>query len=142
MQRRSPVVKRSDRIHRKLLERAMDDPFFVGWALAGYQRVQGFGTVKLTDLLRCTPEAIDRIALCRLPDHEKGNIASDVLKIASFGPCDPEALLSLIRTTVSVHILQGAAVTSEKAPGDLLMAARDRIEMADDKREGESDGQP
>lgn len=132
MQKRQPVVKKADRIHRKLLERAADDPFFVGWALAKYQHIQGINSLDLAHWLKCAPEVINRLALCRLPDPKKGNIVTDVQKIATFGPCDPEALLCLIRTVMSVQVMQEAVVNSSDG---FLMAARDRIKSSTDHLE-------
>jgi hypothetical protein len=127
MQKKSPEIKRIDQIHRKLIDRATDDPFFVGWALAKYLQIQAINLADLASGLKCAPEGIDRVALCLLPDHKKVTFAADVQKIAAFGPCNCEALLHVIRTVMSVHVMQETAADSL---GGFLMAARDHIEAS------------
>ncbi|MFZ0927274.1 MAG: hypothetical protein WAN11_01660 [Syntrophobacteraceae bacterium] len=122
-------MKNADQIHRKLIDRATDDPFFVGWALAKYLHIQAINLADLAHRLKCTPEGIDRIALCRLPDNMKENFASDVQKIAAFGPCNREALLHVIRTVMSVHVMQETAGDSLEG---FLMVARDHLKAGTD----------
>jgi hypothetical protein len=129
MQNKSPEIRRADQIHRKLIDRATDDPFFVGWALAKYLQIQAINLADLAHRLKCTDEGIDRIALCRLPDHKTVNFAADVQKIAAFGPCNHGALLHVIRTVMSVHVIQETAANSLEG---FLMAARDHIEASTD----------
>jgi hypothetical protein len=109
-----------------LLRRTQKDPFFVSHALAGYKSMLSIDDADLMALLRCTPEGLDRLALCRLPDDRDIRFADQVRQISTFVSCDAERLLKLLREVAAVGSLrddrEGVTATG------LLMAARDRKE--------------
>jgi hypothetical protein len=86
----------------------------------------GVGDVDVMALLRCTPEGLDRLALCRLPDDRDIRFADQVRQIATFVSCDAERLLKLLREVAAFSSLRddrdGVMATG------LLLAARDRKE--------------
>ncbi len=105
----------------KLVDRSRKDPFFLGWALAQYQAAHGLDDQQLTEWLECSSTALDRLALCRLPDDGKRQFREEVQRIAEFARCDADRLVSLLREVAAFSTLRGVA-------GDvaLLIAARDR----------------
>lgn len=109
-----------------LIRRTQKDPFFVSHALARYKSMLGVDDADLMELLNCTPEGLDRLALCRFPDDRDIRFADQVRQIAAFVSCDAERLLKLLREVAAFSSLRddldGATATG------LLLAARDRKE--------------
>ncbi len=108
---------------RRILKRSRQDPFFMGWAMAQHQASHRLSDRELATWLECSPEALDRLALCRLPDDQADRFGQDVRRIADFVTCNPSRLLELLREVASLRSLRGA---SEDMGRGLLMAARDR----------------
>jgi len=110
---------------RWMAERARGDAFFLGKVLSEYQRASALDGPGLATALRCAPEALDRLALCRWPDDRAASFAREVRAIATFAPCDSDALMQVLRQVAAMRALrnQGAGLTD-----GLLMAARDRYE--------------
>ncbi len=124
---------------RRLVERVRRDAFFVGRALAIYQRRHDLDDLKLAQRLECSVSDLKRLALCRLPDDKQQiEFQQDVRKIAAFAPCNPDRLVQLLREVASWDALQGDS--QERANG-FLLAARDYKPDGDDDLSGPSGGQ-
>jgi hypothetical protein len=52
---------------RRLAARASADPFFLGWAIAVYQRRHGLDDEALARELGCVPDVLVVLRLCRRP---------------------------------------------------------------------------
>ena len=55
----------------RLVARARQDAFFVGRALAIYQKLHGMDDQHMAQWLECSEDDLARLALCRLPDDKK-----------------------------------------------------------------------
>jgi hypothetical protein len=118
---------------RRLVERARRDAFFVGRALAIYQKLHDLDDQQLVQWLECSKDNLTRLALCRLPDNKKGEYQQDVRKIAAFATCDPDRLVQLLREVASWDALQGG---SREVADGFLLAARDHKPDGDDDLPG------
>lgn len=116
----------------RFLDKAQQDEFFVAWTLEKYQAVHSLGKEDLTEFLACTPEALDRLVLCRQPDDEDPEFQAHVRRIAAFGPCNEDRLVQLMRDVAAFSSLQSEAGTET---GSMLMAARDKKEASDNAEE-------
>jgi hypothetical protein len=77
----------------RLADRAAADPFFLGRALAAYQRRHGLDDAALAVLLGCAPAALASVRLCRRPGAAAERRADDdVADITRAFGIDPEAL--------------------------------------------------
>lgn len=123
---------------RRLVERARQDAFFVGRALAIYQKLHDLDDQQLARWLECSKDNFTRLALCRLPDDKKGGFQQDVRKIATFAACNPDKLVQLLRGAASWDALQG---DSQELANGFLLAARDHKPGGDDDSSGTSGGQ-
>ena len=117
------VNMNNPKLIQRFVNRARKDTFFLGWALSVYQETHSIDDHQLAQWLECDLNALDRLALCRLPDDKSGKFQHDVKQIAKFGPCNADRLVQLLREVVSISSLRGEVL--EDASG-LLMAARDR----------------
>lgn len=128
-----PTERHKAEALRRLVDRARKDAFFVGRALAIYQRLHDMDDPQLAQRLECSVPDLTRLALCRLPDDKKGGFQHDVRKIAAFAPCDPDSLVQVLREVASWDALQGDS--QERANG-FLLAARDHKPDGDDDLSG------
>jgi hypothetical protein len=118
---------------RRLVERAREDAFFVGRALAVYQKLNDLGDQQLAQWLECSKTDFTRLALCRLPGDRENGFQQNVRKIAAFAVCNPDRLVQLLREVASWEALQEES--TELADG-FLLAARDRKPDDDDDSSG------
>jgi hypothetical protein len=123
---------KAEALHR-LVAKARKDAFFVGRALAIYQRLHDMDDPQLAQRLECSVSDLNRLALCRLPDDKRIGYQQDVRKIAAFAACDPDQLVQLLREVASWDALQGDS--QERANG-FLLAARDHKPDGDDDLSG------
>ena len=108
-----------------MVSRARSDGFFLGKALSDYQAASHIDDAALAAELRCAPETLSRLVLCRWPDDRGPRFAQEVREIAAFAPCDADALIRMLRQVAAVRGFQQGSVGSTQG---LLMAARDRHE--------------
>src|SRR5215467_721933 len=120
-----------------MVSRARSDEFFLGKALSHYQVASHIDDASLAAELHCAPEALSRLALCRWPDDRGRKFAQEVRGIATFVPCDPDALIRLLRHVAAVHGFQERSVGSTDG---LLLAARDRHDAPMQKKPKRSSG--
>lgn len=116
-----------------MLERARDDAFFLGKILSEYQEANSLDDPGLAAALRCTPQALSRLVLCRCPDDRAASFAQQVQAIATFAACSADALMLLLRHVAAMRALRAP---SGKSTGGLLMAARDRHDDEQSDRPG------
>jgi hypothetical protein len=114
----------TDRARQRLIQRAQEDPFFLGSALAAYCSSHQLTAESLAAWLECSAPDLERLALCRLPNDGKGRFRDDVERIAAFGPCSPIRLATLLRETSALTALKGDSHAYELS--SLLLVARDR----------------
>jgi hypothetical protein len=122
----------------RLVARARQDAFFVGRALAVYQKLHGLDDQQMAQWLECSEDDLARLALCRLPDDKKDGFRRDVRKIAAFAACNPDRLVQVLRGAASWDALQedGRELTD-----GFLLAARDHKPDGDDGSSGTPGGQ-
>jgi hypothetical protein len=77
-----PVPPDWEDIARRVLERVAADPFFVGWALAAYQRTAGVDVAGLAAFLGCPLAALPRLALYQRPRWGSPRFLWEVARIA------------------------------------------------------------
>lgn len=107
---------------RNAVSRAERDPLFVGFALSSWREKEGLTVHQAAEALGVTPEGLDKLALCLMPDQSAQSFSVSVDRVASHVGCDPDRLLSIFRdfgvTRVFVEKYTNAA--------NMLMAARDK----------------
>jgi len=111
-----------------LARRVMEDPFFLGSALAEYARSEGLDEVGLSAALGCSGEALARLRLCRRPDPAPERFAAEVELIATRFGARPDVVAEAVRRADALAGLRGPAAGER----GLLMAARDRALEGDD----------
>jgi hypothetical protein len=111
--------------------RLENDPFFMAALLAEYRFQMRSDDQQLAKTLRCTVQALTKLALCRAPrlDDAKSFLA-DVQAIAKYAGCDWEELAKLVRTAQAFATLKRFAGLPEN---QLLKAARDKPRKKPDK---------
>jgi hypothetical protein len=112
----------------RAVERAAEDPFFLGAALAEYRAGEGLDAAGLAARLGGTLEALPRLALCRRPDPADPGFAGAVRRIASWAGVDADALANVVRYAESVAALR--RIPARRGHAGSLLAARDRDEAA------------
>lgn len=106
-----------------LARRVEGDPFFLGSALADYARSEHLDEQGLAATLRCSPETLTRLKLCRRPYPEPERFRADLAAIVARFPADPAVLAEAVRRSDALARLRGSSM----GPGALI-AARDREE--------------
>lgn len=117
---------REDALLSRLTAAAGKDHFFVGSRLATFQRLNAMNRSALAEYLVCDESDVDRLALCRAPDDLARSFRAEMLKIASYGKCDADRLIELMRRVAAVSVF--SAGPSSVSAEDLLLAARDHKE--------------
>jgi hypothetical protein len=125
--------KSSDISLESLARRTEGDSFFVSYALAQYKAMHRVGDEQLMRILACTRRALDRLALCRLPDDHDPGFREQVQQIAAFVSCNADHLMRVFRDVAAVASLREPP--AHRSMSGLLLAARDR-------RAGEGAGRP
>jgi len=108
---------------KRAVSSARGTPFFMGHALAQYEKFHKIESDRLAEWLGCTPEAFAHLALCRKPNDTEDRFRNDVRRIAEYIDCEADKLVRLLREVSSI-----SAFKEENPPeeGGFLMAARDR----------------
>ncbi|MER3421190.1 MAG: hypothetical protein C4290_12020 [Chloroflexota bacterium] len=115
--------------HERLARRAEQNAAFMASALAAFRRLQRLDDRALAAFLRCPPEMLPHLALCRRPRPASPRFQADVTQIAAYVRADPDQLVRLLRR------VDVAAAFSADTAAEHLAAARDREE--DTATEGE-----
>lgn len=108
----------------KLAFRASNDIFFLGNIIAEFKALNKLSYLDMSDFLKCTPDALKRLALCRLPDDRDERFRDDINRISGYVKCNADKLIALIRQVNTLRTLCGES--AKHAASILLMAARDR----------------
>lgn len=121
-----------------LADRLKDNPDYLAWVFASYQKIERISPTKLIQLFGASPMEFIKIALCKRPMAESPHFAQQVIQIAKFSNIDPAILANIIRQVDSVQALcskpealkQGEQDTSAtQLRAGLLAAARDRSDQ-------------
>jgi hypothetical protein len=121
---------RKSEARKKIIERSHADPFFLGWAFKKYELSNSWNDQQLADWLQCSLDTLSTLALCRRPQDDKADFQKELQKIATFGACNVDRLIQLLRGVASLSTLQDPSTD----PGSgFLMAARDRIRSRKDR---------
>lgn len=131
------MTKGGDSGFRWFALRASADPFFLGRALAEYQAMHGIRERKLAELLKCSVDALARLALCRHPDDQEARFREDVKRISEFTSCSAAQLAQLLREVAAVASLRGEEKTSYSQ--GVLLVARDRRKRGNLQRKKRAD---
>ncbi|MFZ5448915.1 MAG: hypothetical protein ACOZFS_09805 [Thermodesulfobacteriota bacterium] len=131
-----PLENFKTEARRRLMERARQDAFFVGWALALYQRLHDMDDPQLARWLQCSDSDLTKLALCRRPDGNQKGFQQDVGKIAAFAACHPDRLVQVLR---EVAVWDALKEENQEVARGFLLAARDRKLEGDDSS-GPSEG--
>jgi hypothetical protein len=105
-----------------LADHVKDDPFFLALPLRLYAESEQLDDAGLATALRCRPEDLVMIRLCRSPRAEPGGFREDVTRVAERFGVEPQTLAEVIRRGQAIH----QARARETPAGGSLLAARDR----------------
>lgn len=95
-------------------------PGLLAGLLWTYQESEGLDAAGLAAFLRCEPEALPRLALCRRP-RPAPHFRQDIERIADYTGASPVQLMKLIRAAEAREALR----TAPDTPSSMLLAARD-----------------
>lgn len=116
--------KYSSGLIEQLAFRASNDMFFLGNIIAEFKALNKLSDLDMSDFLECSPDALKRLALCRLPDDRDKRFRDDISRISDYVKCNADKLIALIRQVNALRALRGES--AKHAASSLLMAARDR----------------
>jgi hypothetical protein len=97
------------------------DSFFLASTLALFARSEQKDDAALAQFLRCPPETLTMLRLCRTPDEDPTGLQRDVQRIAERFGADEDALLEAVRRGQALRCLRQAPASSSGT----LLAARD-----------------
>jgi len=118
--------------HLETLARRLEgDPFFLACALKGFARSEQMDDTALATALRCSPETLTMLRLCRAPELDRFKADIDAI-VARFN-VDADVLVRAVRRGQALVSLQSRQL---EQTGGMLLAARD-----DDRPEPEP-GEP
>jgi len=101
-----------------------------------YKKTKGVEDVEVARLLDCEIEFYFQLALCRLPNLDKGSFGDRVRHIAKLANASPTALAKIIKHAESVQAFNRPVSTEHK---NLLLAARKRDESSSTNETDEGD---
>ena len=120
----------------KLADRASDDAFFLGAALATYAASADLDDAGLAAELGCPVRTLTMLRLCRRPHPEPPAFGRDIARIAARFGLDATALAMAVRRADALDALRQGAARS----GGTLIAARDRAK--DEPEDGAAEDVP
>lgn len=116
--------KQSSKWMERLAARASKEVFFLGNVIEEFRTHNNLSNTDLANYMECTPDALKRLALCRLPDDREVRFRDDIKRISGYVKCNSDKLIALIRQVNSARVFRGEY--AENAVSSLLMAARDQ----------------
>lgn len=116
--------KHSADLMEQLASRASNDIFFLGNIITEFKALNKLSDLNMSDFLECSPDALKKLALCRLPDDRDERFRDDINRISGYVKCNADKLITLIRQVNTLRTLRGESAMH--AASTLLMAARDR----------------
>lgn len=99
--------KQSAKWMERLAERASKDIFFLGNVIAEFRTHNKLSNSDLANYIECTPDALKRLALCRLPDDQEYRFSDDIRHIADHVKCNADKLIALIREVNTSRAFRG-----------------------------------
>lgn len=114
--------------------RAAERPFYLARAIAAFMELRHMDERHLAEFLRCSPDMLPLLGLCRRPDADSPQFQTDVRRIVKRFDVDARSLLQLLREVSSIEAMRRSQ--PETSTG-FLMAARDKSprQRADNKKE-------
>ena len=116
--------KQSSEWMERLAARASRDIFFLGNIIEEFRTHNKLSNSDLANYIECSPDALKKLALCRLPDDQEDRFGDDIRRISDHVKCNAEKLIALIREVNAARAFRREH--AEKNVSSLLMAARDR----------------
>lgn len=116
--------KYSSDLIEQLAFRASNDMFFLGNIIADFKALNKLSDLDMSNFLECSPDALKRLVLCRLPDDRDERFRDDINRISGYVKCNADKLIILIRQVNTLRTLRRES--AKHAASSLLMAARDR----------------
>jgi hypothetical protein len=131
----SDISPRTMKQLQMLADRLKDNPDYMAWVFASYQKIERISATNLMQILGTSPTEFSKIALCKRPMAESLNFGQQIKQIANYSNTDPSILANIIHQVDSVQALflkpeglsqeeRDTSVTQLKA--GLLAVARDR----------------
>ncbi len=111
---------------RHFATRAQRDPFFVAFYLTTYGEQNGLTLPQVAAYVRCAPEGLKKLMLCRAPDPRTARFREDAVRVAEFAGCDVDRLGQILREVMIVSGMRGLVVAEDDARSVTLLAARDK----------------
>ena len=108
----------------RLTSRASNDIFFLGNAIEEFRILNGLSNSDIANYIECTPDALRRLALCRLPDDREDRFSDDIGHISDYVKCNADKLIAIIRQVNTIRALRKES--TGHVSSSLLLAARDR----------------
>ncbi len=124
-----------------LARRLRNDPRYMSYVLAVYQKQESLMDDDLARELGTLPLLVLRLAVCKRPDSSSAQFAEQVRELADYALIDEAQLAGVLRQVEVIEKLTGRpavlnTMSLEKETGHsragLLAAARDRYEQDDD----------
>ena len=125
-----------------LARRLRNDPRYMSYVLAAYQKQEGLMDEDLIQELGTLPALVSRLAVCKRPDSSSAHFAEQVRELADYTLIGEAQLAGILRQVEAIEKLAGRPTTlntaeletqSSHSPTGLLAAARDRYEQGDDE---------
>jgi hypothetical protein len=134
---------------RLLADGLKENPDYMAWVFASYQKIEKLSEAQLIQALGTSPAGYARILLCKRPLADSQNFASQMKQIADYSGADPSSLANIIRQVDAVQALYSKPEDLAEAEGNslpkyvkggILAAARDHMDL-DQSPESETDKQ-
>jgi hypothetical protein len=132
----------------RLAHRLRNDPRYMSYVLATYQRQEGLTDEELAQELGTLQELSIRLALCKRPMSSSSRFADEVREIADHTLTDEVQLASILRQVDGLEKLTsrpGSAAQETSQPNyslsGLLAAARDRDDEIDNQKASDEEAE-
>lgn len=90
-----------------LARRLRNDPRYMSYVLAVYQRQENFMDVDLAQVLGTLPALVSRLAVCKRPDSSSAQFAEQIRELADYTLIDEVQLAGILRQVEAIEKLTG-----------------------------------
>lgn len=108
-----------------LARKASEKGQFLGRILTNYAEENGLEMSDVASRLKCPPENVSILALCKIPRSSTQFFGLDVRSISDYAGCDAGELANLLRECSTLEAMRKVGGASDSNDG-MLMAARDK----------------
>src|SRR3990172_6537910 len=98
--------KQSSEWMERLAMRAREDVFFLGHVIEEFRTHNKLSNLDLANYIECSPDALKRLALCRLPGDQENRFKDDINNISDHVQCNADKLIALIREVSTSRALR------------------------------------